>query len=97
MEFSSRVTRSILSAAAALALQSLLVSSAPAAETITALIADLGSNNNGTMQKAKDELLVQGKRAIPLLVAALDDTDRRRGRPSRSCSGSSRRPRRYHG
>lgn len=46
-----------------------------AADAVTQAIADLGSRDRGTRQQAKENLIEQGKKAIPQLIAALDDPD----------------------
>ncbi len=70
-----RVIPALFPVMAVLAVQTLWVPRAAAADAVTALIADLGSANHGKKQRAKEELLVQGKNAIPQLIGALDDPD----------------------
>ncbi len=71
----NRVTPAILAVLVTLAVWTLRVPPAAAADAFSALIADLGSNDRGRSQHAKEELLAQGKKAVPQLIAALDDPD----------------------
>jgi HEAT repeat protein len=69
----NRMAPAIITILAIISVQSLWVPRTPAADAVTTLIADLGSENHGTQQRAKEELLVHGKKAIPQLIGALDD------------------------
>lgn len=71
----NRVTQAILAVIAALAIPLSCLPPASAADAVTQAIADLGSKDRGRSQQAKEELIDQGKKAIPQLIAALEDPD----------------------
>lgn len=75
MKTKKRMTQALFAFIAVLAVQSIWVNRAAAADDVTTMIADLGSANHGKKQRAKEELLVQGKKAIPQLIGVLDDAD----------------------
>lgn len=71
----NRVTPAILAVLAVLAIWSSHLPPASAADAITQALANLGSEEQGASQQAGADLLAQGKKAIPQLIAALDDPD----------------------
>lgn len=75
MKIQHRAVPALPAVLAALAIMFSCALPAPAADAVTQAIADLGSRNRGESQQAGRSLLAQGKKAVPQLVAALDDRD----------------------
>lgn len=75
MKIQHRAVLALPAVLAALAIMFACALPAAAADAVAQAIADLGSRDRGASQQAGMDLLAQGKKAVPQLVAALDDPD----------------------